>query len=68
MPMNLDLGLAEMFRDAKMQGVMLELRTPEDWDQYNTIKKTMEQRESDELDGFDRDLPDLLSKARETPA
>ena len=65
MSKDLDLSLAEMFRDATMQSVMIELRTPEDWDRFNSIKKAMESRENDEFDRFDSERPDLLSKARE---
>jgi len=63
MEFDIELGVATMFRDATMQNIVPELRTEADWDSFNEIKDTAKQRTKDEVDGFDRDKPELLIKA-----
>lgn len=64
METDLETGIATMFRDVTMESVVLELRTKADWDRFTGIKDTAKQRTKDEVDGFERDKPELLIKAR----
>tara|TARA_R110002074_G_scaffold399160_1_gene591930 strand:+ start:338 stop:793 length:456 start_codon:yes stop_codon:yes gene_type:complete len=47
--------MVTMFRDATKQSIILELRTQDDWDSFNTIDKDARDRTKDEVDGFERD-------------
>tara|TARA_R110002072_G_scaffold266193_4_gene425049 strand:+ start:60 stop:539 length:480 start_codon:yes stop_codon:yes gene_type:complete len=50
-----ELSMVTMFRDATKQSIILELRTQDDWDSFNTIDKDARDRTKDEVDGFERD-------------
>ena len=65
MSVELELGISTMYRDATMQSIVLELRTPSDWDRFNDIRAKAAKAEEDEIARFDRDKPELLAKARE---
>jgi hypothetical protein len=64
MTTDIELGMAEMFRDATKQSVVLELRTPQDWDRFNEIKDMAKQHEREETEYFQREKPLLLATAR----
>lgn len=59
----LELDVATMFRDATQQSIILELRTPEDWDHLNDIRDTAARLEKEEEEAFGRDKPRLLAEA-----
>ncbi len=63
MDTDLQLGVAEMFRDATMQNVVLELRTEADWERFNEIKEHAKQQERQEYDNFDNNRSELLKGA-----
>jgi len=65
METDLELGIATMLRDATMQNVVLDLRTPTDWVEFNRIKDTARQDEQNEIETFRENKPELLVKARE---
>lgn len=64
MPLEIELGIAEMFSDATRQSMVQELRTQDDWDRFNAIDQNARQRTRDEIDGFERDRPLRLAAAR----
>ena len=64
MPIDLELSMVTMFRDATMQSVIPELRTDVDWERFNTIAGDAKQLTKDEVDGFERERPKRLADAR----
>ncbi len=65
MELDLQLGIAEMFRDATMESAVRALRTDDDWDRFKAIQSAAEKREDEATREFERDRPDLLAQARE---
>lgn len=65
MEIDLELSIAEMFRDATMENVILELRTEADWERFNGIKEAAAQSERQEIDRFETVKPQLLAKNRQ---
>ena len=64
MEQTLELDVATMFRDATMQSVVLELRTPADWDHFNEVDQTAKQREMDEVQDYTNNKDQRLTDAR----
>lgn len=64
MPSDIERSMAEMFRDAAMQSVTLELRTPQDWKRFNEIKDNAKQHAQEEDEYLQREKPLLLAAAR----
>ena len=64
MPIELELQMAEAFRDAVEETIVRELRNDADWARFKEIKQTaIEDRRKEEAD-FKRDKPQLLAEAR----
>ncbi len=59
----LELDVATMFRDATQQSIILELRTPEDWDRFKEIRNNAARLEKEETEVFANDKPRLLAEA-----
>jgi GrpB-like predicted nucleotidyltransferase (UPF0157 family) len=64
MESDIELGVATMFRDATQNSIVLELRTPADWERYTDIRDTSLAREKQEVAHYTRDKPQLLADAR----
>ena len=61
---DIELGVATMFRDATQQNIILELRKPEDWAQFNKLRDMAAERERNAVERFERDKPQLIAEAR----
>ncbi len=64
MLIELELQMAETFRDAVAESIVLELRSDADWTRFKEIKQTAIKNRRKELTNFKRDKPDLLAEAR----
>lgn len=64
MPTEIELGVAEMFRDATQSAVFIDLRTDADWSRFNAIKDAADRHTDHAIKGYERERPERLAEAR----
>ncbi len=64
MSSDIEIGIAEMFRDAVKQNIVMELRTQADWDRFKEIDEAARAQTAEENRAFQHDRSQRLVEAR----